>query len=206
MMSGGSTSPGFLWGLGTRQRTKWGSQEYRMVIPKKNQQGISRLALHDFDHRVVDGVLVLLEPSSDVVGHDSGVVGDGKVGVLVSLGLWLQEDGKLTQGGLEFFLEGLVCRLGEQRLLLEDGPDAHGLLKHDDGSSQVHAKVHHHPVNAFPHILLLLHNEHVVVEELLQLLVDKVDGDLLEAVVLKDLEAGNVEHSAEVGLLHGGVN
>ena len=46
----------------------------------------------------------------------------------------------------------------------------------------------------------------MVVEELLELLVDEVDGDLLEAVVLKDLEAGNVEHSAEVGLLHGGVN
>ena len=46
----------------------------------------------------------------------------------------------------------------------------------------------------------------MVVEELLQLLVDKVDGDLLEAVVLKDLEASNVEHSTEVGLLHGGVN
>merc|ERR1719346_319292 len=49
-------------------------------------------------------------------------------------------------------------------------------------------------------------NEHVVVEELLEFLVHKVDGDLLEAVVLEDLEAGNVEHSAEVGLLHGGVN
>ena len=46
---------------------------------------------------------------------------------------------------------------------------------------------------------------HVVVEELLELLVDKVDGDLLEAVVLKDLKAGDVKHSTEVGLLHGGV-
>ena len=42
---------------------------------------------------------------------------------------------------------------------------------------------------------------HVVVEELLELLVDKVDGDLLEAVVLKDLKASNVEHSAEVCFL-----
>ena len=42
---------------------------------------------------------------------------------------------------------------------------------------------------------------HVVVEELLELLVDKVDGDLLEAVVLKDLKASNVKHSAEVGFL-----
>merc|ERR1711881_257069 len=150
--------------------------------------------------------LVLLKPSSDVVGHDAGVVRDGKVGVLVSLGLGLQEDRKLTQGGLEFFLEGLVCCLGEQRLLLEDGPDAHRLLKHDDGGGQVHAEVNHHPVNSLAHVLLLLDDEHVVVEELLQLLVDKVDGDLLKAVVLKDLKAGNVEHSAEVGLLHGSVN
>ena len=41
---------------------------------------------------------------------------------------------------------------------------------------------------------------HMMVEELLQLLVDKVDGDLLEAVIFKDLEASDVEHSAEVGL------
>ena len=40
-----------------------------------------------------------------------------------------------------------------------------------------------------------------MVEELLELLVDKVDGDLLEAVVLKDLEASNVEHSTEVCFL-----
>merc|ERR550519_1466613 len=137
--------------LGGGGRLTW------VVFPQENQQGIGRLALHDFDHRVVDGVLVLLEPSSDVVGHDSGVVGDGEVGVLVSLGLGLQEDGKLTQGGLEFFLEGLVCRLGEQRLLLEDGPDTHRLLKHDDGGGQVHAEVNHHPVNSLAHVFLLLY-------------------------------------------------
>merc|ERR1712212_762128 len=118
-------------------------------------------------------------PSSDVVRHDSGVVGDGEVSILVGLGLGLQEDGKLTQGGLQ--------------LLLEDGPDAHGLLEHDDGSSQVHAKVNHDPVNSFLHILLLLRNEHVVVEELLKFLIDKVDGDLLEAVVFKDLKTSDVE-------------
>merc|ERR1719430_2020275 len=56
------------------------------------------------------------------------------------------------------------------------------------------------------HVLLLLNHKHVVVEELLQLLVDKVDGDLLEAVVLEDLKTSNVEHSTEVCLLHGGVD
>ena len=47
---------------------------------------------------------------------------------------------------------------------------------------------------------------HVMVEELLKLLIDKVDGDLLEAVVFEDLEAGDVEHGDEVGLLQGGVD
>ena len=32
MIRGGSTSPGFLWVLGTRQRTKWGSQLCRVAI------------------------------------------------------------------------------------------------------------------------------------------------------------------------------
>ena len=47
---------------------------------------------------------------------------------------------------------------------------------------------------------------HVVVEELLKLLVDKVDGDLLEAVVLEDLKTSNIEHSTEVGLLQGRID
>merc|ERR1719210_2043247 len=45
----------------------------------------------------------------------------------------------------------------------------------------------------------------MVVEELLELLIDKVDGDLLEAVVLEDLEAGDVEDSTEVGFLQAGI-
>merc|ERR1711994_873420 len=162
--------------------------------------------LEDLNHAVVDGVLVLLQPASDVVGHDTGVVRDGKVSILVSLGLGLQEHGQLAQGGLQLLLKGLVGGLGEERLLLQDGPDTHGLLKHDDGSSQVHAEIDHLPVDALLDVLLLLHHEHVVVEELLQLLVDKVDGDLLEAVVLENLETSDIEHSAEVRLLEGGVN
>ena len=48
---------------------------------------------------------------------------DGKVGVLVRLGLRLHEDGQLAQGGAELLLETLVSGLGEQRLLLQDGPE-----------------------------------------------------------------------------------
>merc|ERR1711899_31185 len=178
----------------------------RVVKPKVDEELARAGALHDLNNGIIDRVLVLLQPVGHVVGHDTGVVRDGKVGVLVSLGLGLEEHWQLAKGGLQLLLKGLVSGLREEGLLLEDGPDAHGLLKHDDGSSQVHAEVNHLPVNAFLDVLLLLNDEHVVVEELLELLVDKVDGDLLKAVVLEDLEAGNVKHSAEVGLLQGGVN
>jgi hypothetical protein len=44
----------------------------------------------------------------------------------------------------------------------------------------------------------LLNLEHVVVEELLKLLVGKVDAQLLKAVVLKDFESCNIQHTNEV--------
>jgi hypothetical protein len=52
----------------------------------------------------------------------------------------------------------------------------------------------------------LFHNKHGVIEELLELFIDKVDGDLFKAIVLKDFKTSNIEDSAEVGFLHGGVN
>ena len=70
---------------------------------------------------------------------------------------------------------------------------------------KIHSKVHHDPVYPLRNVLLLLHNEHVVVEELLQLLVDKVDGDLLETVVLENLKPSNIQDGHKVGLLHGGI-
>merc|ERR1712186_313505 len=63
-----------------------------VVFPEKDQKLAGGGGLHHLDNSVVDGILVLLEPASDVVGNDAGVVGDGEVGVLVSLGLGLEED------------------------------------------------------------------------------------------------------------------
>ena len=65
---------------------------------------------------------------------------------------------------------------------------------------------YHCPLDALPHVFLLLEDEHVVVEELLQLLVSEVDADLLEAVVVEDLKAGDVEDTNELNPLHGGVD
>lgn len=45
----------------------------------------------------------------------------------------------------------------------------------------------------------------MLVEELLELLVDIVDANLLKAVVVEDLKAGNIEDTDVGDLLHGGV-
>ena len=58
------------------------------------------------------------------------------------------------------------------------------LLDEVDAGLQVQAEVDEDPVNALPLVLLLLQHEHVLVEELLQLLVGEVDTQLFEAVKL----------------------
>ena len=122
---------------------------------------------------------------------------------------------------LQLGLEGLVGGLGVDGLLLEDGQDAHRLLEELEAGGQVHPEVASHPDDAFAHVLLLLQDEHgaeieiifcsftflslqySLVEELLQLFVDKVDADLFEGVELEDLESSDVEDADERHLLHG---
>jgi len=54
-----------------------------------------------------------------------------------------------------------------------------------DAGLQVQAKVDEVPLDALPLVLLLLQDEHGVVEELLQLLVGVVDTQLLKGVQLQ---------------------
>merc|ERR1711963_714473 len=178
----------------------------RVVNPEENQELTWTGGLEDLNNSVIDGILVLLKPSSDIVGHNTSIMRDGKMSILVSLRLGLQEDWQLAKGSLQLLLKGLVGGLGEEGLLLKNGPNTHGLLKHDDGSSQVHAKINHLPVNTFLDVLFLFNNEHVVIEELLELLIDKVDGNLFKAIVLENLETSNIQDSTEVGFLQSRIN
>jgi hypothetical protein len=57
-----------------------------------------------------------------------------------------------------------------------------------DGRLEVEAKVDEVPVNPLLLVLLLLVDEHRVIEELLQVLVRVVNAQLLEAILLVDLE------------------
>merc|ERR1719367_38409 len=92
----------------------------RMVFPEEDEQWTLGCRFEDLDNSVVDRVLVLLKPVGDVVVDNTSVVRNTKVGILVSLGGRLQEDGKLAQGSLQLLLKGLVSSLGEERLLLKN--------------------------------------------------------------------------------------
>merc|ERR1719362_2219543 len=163
--------------------------------------------LDHLDDGVVERILVLLQPAGQVVGHDGGVMDDGKMCVGVRSGVGLGEVGPLAQQvGVELLAEGLVSGLGKERLLLKDGEETHGLLKHEDAGPQVHTEVNIGPVQTLLDVLLLLEGEHVGVEELLELLVDVVDTDLLEAVVVEDLEASDIEDTNVLDFFHTGIN
>jgi hypothetical protein len=125
--------------------------------------------------------------------------------------------------GHQLLLKGLVGGLRKEGLLFQYRPDSHRLLKHGNARLQVHAEVNHFPVDSLSDVLLLLEHEHVVVEKLLQLLVAKVDAELLEAVELRDedfsmkvvlnahtnlenLESSDIQDADEDDLLHGRIN
>merc|ERR1719410_1762185 len=178
----------------------------RVVSEALNHQRVASILDH-LDNGVIERILVLLEPSSQVVGHGGGVVNDGEMRIRVGPGVGLGKVGPLTQQvGVELLAEGLVSGLGEERLLLKDGQESHGLLKHGDARTEIHTEVAVGPVKTLLDVFLLLEGEHVLVEELLQLLVDVVDTDLLKAVVVENLETGNIEHTNVGDLLHGGVD
>ena len=61
----------------------------------------------------------------------------------------------------------------------------HRPLDELDAGQQVEAEVDEVPLDALSLVLLLLQDEHGVVEELLQTLVGVVDAELLEGVVLR---------------------
>ena len=69
-------------------------------------------------------------------------------------------------------------------LVSKEGALSH-LLQEVDGGLEVEAEIDEGPVDALSLVLLLLQDEHGVVEELLQLLIGVVDAQLLKRVQLK---------------------
>merc|ERR1719312_2372835 len=158
-----------------------------MVSKALDQHGVATI-LHHLDNGVIERILVLLQPSSQVVRDSGSIMDNTKVSIGVThLGVGLAEVGLLAEQVVKKLLsERLISGLGEERLLLKDGQQAHGLLKHVNARLQVHTKVNIGPVKTLSDILLLLKGEHVLVEELLELLIDVVDTNLLKGVEFKN--------------------
>merc|ERR1719367_794120 len=178
-----------------------------MVSKALDGQHVTSILDH-LNNGVIERILVLLQPSGQVVGDSGGIMDNTKVSIGVThLGVGLAEVGLLAEQVVEQLgSEGLISGLGEERLLFKDGQQAHGLLKHVNARLQVHTKVAVGPVQAFLNIFLLLKGEHVLVEELLELLVDVVDTDLLKGVEFENLKTSNIQDTNVGNLLHSRVN
>ena len=102
--------------------------------------------------------------------------------------------------GVQLVREGAVCRLWHDTLLVEEAEHADcrtARFDEVDGRLKVEAEVYIVPFDTFPRVLLLFENEHMVIEELLELLVCVVDEQLLVPIDVKNLEAGDIEYTNE---------
>lgn len=80
--------------------------------------------------------------------------------------------------------------LWETALLVQEGDDAHGLEGQQVQGGPIVGVVDIVPGDVLRAVLLLLHGEHVLHKELLQVLVGEVDAELLEAVKARSLPRG----------------
>jgi hypothetical protein len=88
--------------------------------------------------------------------------------------------------------ERLVCAFGESALFVQQPQDAFGRLLNQLQAHCVVSKLNVLEINAFFDVFLLFQCKHVVVEELVQLLVGKVDAELLKAIDPKVFKPKNV--------------
>merc|ERR1719471_957658 len=177
----------------------------RMIIEDAHKKRIAAI-LEKLNNGVIEGILVLLKPSSQVVGDSGSIMDNSKMSIWIRLRAGLLEVGAFSQQVLmKLGTEGCISGLREERFLFKDGKETHGLLKHSDTSLQIHTKVHIGPFNTFLDIFFLLQHKHVLVEELLELIITEVNANLLKPIVVKDLKTSNVQATNVLHFLHGGV-
>ena len=175
-------------------------------LPSSLEKRKGRLLVESSNGRV-DGILVLLEPVADVVTDGTGVVVKFEVDISLSLGLGalLAKGVGLAQVVLvELLLEGGVGSLGEHTFFFENGEDTHWLFDQVKSSGQIHTEIDSFPVNTFLLVGFLFEDEHVVVEELLELLIGVVDAKLFEGVEIENFETSNIEDTNEIVSGEGG--
>ena len=138
----------------------WSLQRLTRMIGKALDGKRVRAVLDHLHDRVVQGVLVLLQPAGEVVGHGGCVVDHRKVGIRIWSRVRLGELGPLAQHVVHQLLaEGGVRGLREKRLLFKDGEEGHRLLEHVNALLQVHPEVDVGPVQTLSYIFFLLEGE-----------------------------------------------
>jgi hypothetical protein len=143
----------------------------------------------------LEWILVLLEPSKNLVLDSTGVMSETEV-VLAETGLFVEWVSLVML--VKLGKEGVIVGLGHDALLVEENKDTVGTLVDEiDGGLRVKTEIDEGPVDLFLQVLLLFELEHVVIEELLQLFVGVIDANLLEAVLLEDFETSNIENADE---------
>ncbi|TRZ00712.1 hypothetical protein DNTS_000605 [Danionella cerebrum] len=105
-------------------------ETYKIKWVESSQQFDRRL-LVKLTNRLIQWILVLVQPASNVVVHSSSIMDQGEVGLSLALGrLWFLEGIALAKMlVVQLVLEGCICCLGEHALLFKDGEDTHGLFK-----------------------------------------------------------------------------
>ena len=153
--------------------------------------------LHENFEILGERVLILLEESDGVVGHTAGVVEDGERSLrLLDVAL---KEGALgaTVDLLDLAEEADVRAVGEEALLREQGEQARGGALDQLDNLRVVLKSHAAHVDA---LLLVLGEDRLedgLGEHALELLVCKVDAQLLERVAREALEAKDVDGADE---------
>ena len=84
-----------------------------------NAEFVKLTKIYDTHNSVIDRILVLFQPSSNIVRNCSSIVDNSKVSILISLRLRLCHGWCLAQVlCLQLLFKGLVSRLGKERFLL----------------------------------------------------------------------------------------
>lgn len=100
----------------------------------KVSQEFGRSLLVELDHRVVQRVLVLVQPANDIIVDSASIVDQREMGLSFAFGWfgfleWSTFPQMLV---IQFALEGNVCCLWEHTLFFQDGEDAHWLQRSND--------------------------------------------------------------------------
>lgn len=132
-------------------------------------------------------------PTFCLVVHLTGKVGNAKSGIVDVFGL--QEGLVVGMDTVQFLHHGDICPLWEAALFVQEGDDAHGLEGQQIQCRPIVCVVNEVPGDVLQAVLLLLHCEHVLHKELLQVLIGEVDAELLEAIVLEIFKTKYVQEA-----------